>query len=44
MTRSRLLVLVLLLAGIAVFFAFGGHDLLRPDNLKALFRKRKPQV
>ncbi len=36
MTRSRLLVLVVLIAGIAAFFAFGGHDLLRPDNLRSL--------
>src|SRR5262249_53934424 len=39
MTRSRLLVLAVLIAGIGAFFAFGGHELLRPDNLKSLLAR-----
>jgi len=37
--HSRLIVLAVLVAGIAAFFAFGGHDLLRPENLKALLAR-----
>ena len=43
MNRSRLLVLVLLAAAIAAFFAFGGHDLLKPENLKSLLGRVQGQ-
>ena len=36
MSRSKLLILAVLVAGVAAFFAFGGHELLRPENLKSL--------
>jgi pyruvate/2-oxoglutarate dehydrogenase complex dihydrolipoamide dehydrogenase (E3) component/uncharacterized membrane protein YdjX (TVP38/TMEM64 family) len=39
MNRTKLLVLAAIVALAAAFFAFGGHDLLRPDNLQALLAR-----
>ncbi len=36
MTRTRIALLLLLAAAAAAFFAFGGHRLLSPENLRAL--------
>src|SRR5688572_1679344 len=39
MNRSKLLVLAAIAVLAVAFFAFGGYDLLRPDNLQALLAR-----
>ncbi len=39
MNRLKLLVLAAIIAAAAVFFALGGYDLLKPDNLQALLAR-----
>ena len=39
MGRARIALLLLVAAAAAAFFTFGGHDLLRPENLQGLFAR-----